>query len=98
MKEIILFISNGSERTFYELLSNNSEIPLKHLCRKVPRKMIYKYLRMLESLQSESGVEIYRRKPVICSITGLPGISIERRCSISLKQVSESETILRMFS
>ncbi|MBN1544884.1 hypothetical protein JW898_05490 [Candidatus Woesearchaeota archaeon] len=94
MKEIAIIVKRGSEEAFYTLLAGNSQVPLKHLCRKVPRKMLYKYLSNLKLIQDTTGIEIFQKRAVICPVTGFPNIVIERKCSIKVGQAGEGTSLV----
>jgi len=96
MKEISLFTNRTSEMLFFTLLARNAQIPLKELCRKIPRKMLYKYLSQLQSIQQAAGISIVSRSASICNITGLPNIVIERKGKISVQQIDEGSALVVM--
>jgi hypothetical protein len=85
-----------SETLFYDLLARNSHLPVKELCRKIPRKMVYKYLSRLKGLQDATGIEIFTRAASICQVTGLPNIVIERKCQIEITQMRESMAVVTL--
>jgi hypothetical protein len=98
MYTLALMVSRDSESLFYELLSKQSSVPLKELCKKIPRKMLYKYLTQLKLLQDTTGIEIFKRSASICSITGLPNIVIERRCEICVENIVDGPVLVKFGS
>jgi len=96
MKEIAIMTARETETRFYDLLARNSQLPMKELCRKIPRKMVYKYLKQLKKIQDASGIEMFARAASICQITGLPNIVIERRCVINVVQLPENAALITL--
>ena len=98
MYKLALLVSRDSEALFYEMLSRQSQIPLKEFCRKIPRKMLYKYLSQLKLLQETTGIGIFERSASICSITGLPNIIIERKCEICIEKILDGSALVKFSS
>jgi hypothetical protein len=48
MKEITIMTARETETPFYNLLSRNSHLQMKELCKKIPRKRVYKYISKLK--------------------------------------------------
>jgi hypothetical protein len=94
MKEISLFTNRTSEMLFFTLLERNAQIPIKELCRKIPRKMLYRYIKQLSQIQEAAGIQLFTKQASICNITGLPNIVIERIGKISVQQIDESSALV----
>jgi hypothetical protein len=81
---LVLRATTESEKTFYELLRCNAVISIKDICRKVPRKMAYKYLKDLLAIQERMGNAIVEKKAGICQKTSMPIILLERKTGIEI--------------
>ncbi len=86
MEQIVILTDRDSEKLFYELLATNRNIAVKKLCRKIPRKMLYKYLKQLDQIQQATGTTIFERKASLCPVTRLPNIIIEVKCIIDSRE------------
>jgi hypothetical protein len=98
MNQISLFTNRESEVLFFTMLAKNVEVPLKELCRKIPRKMLYKYLSQLYQIQTASGMSIIGRNASFCKMTGLPNIIIERKSEIKIEQIADGTALIRLGS
>jgi hypothetical protein len=96
MREIAILTARETETLFYDLLAKNGRLPVKEMCRKIPRKMVYKYLNNLSNLQETMAMQIFQRQASICQITGLPNIIIERKCQINIMQINEKTALVTL--
>jgi hypothetical protein len=94
MREIAILTARETETRFYDILAKNGMLPVKELCKKIPRKMVYKYLENLRRLQETTTLQIFQKRASICQITGLPNIIIERKCQINISQINEKTSLV----
>ncbi|MBW2964648.1 hypothetical protein KY363_04270 [Candidatus Woesearchaeota archaeon] len=92
--QIAIITSRASETEFYRLLSENARIPIKELCRKLPRTMVYRYLKQLTKLQEESNTKIISTSATICPVSGLPGKVISREKEIQIKRLENDQLLV----
>jgi hypothetical protein len=81
---LVLRTITDSEKRFYGLLRDNVQISIKDLCRKIPGRIVYQYLRNLLEMQGRTSQEIIRRKAGLCDKTRLPIVLLERKISIDV--------------
>jgi hypothetical protein len=96
MKDIALITSRDSEKLFFALMAKNSQVPVKQLCRKISRKMLYKYLKQLQQVQEATGRDIFTRRASICPVTGLPNIVLELNCRVSLEDLPDGAALITL--
>lgn len=90
---LVFRATNESEIRFYELLRNNALISVKDICRKVPRKMAYKYMKDLLEMQERLGSQIIEKKAGICSRTSMPIVVLERKMEVELEELPNSTLV-----
>lgn len=92
--QIAIMTSRASETEFYRLLAENSRIPIKDLCRKLPRTMVYRYLDKLMQLQQEAGAKIISTTAALCPVSGLPGKVVARENRIQIKKLENEQSLV----
>lgn len=86
---LVLRTTLETETMFYELLRSNPEISLKDMCRKVPKKMAYKYLKSLLEMQEKLGKVIIEKRAGTCKRTGMPVMILEKKIGIFLESLND---------
>ena len=92
--KIAILTSRKSETDFYRLLADNKEIQLKHLCRKVPRTMVYRYLKQLQQIQQETETDLFTASAHICRVTGLPTKQLTFKAVFKIKDIGDRQAIV----
>ena len=79
---IVMRLTSNSEKEFFQMLENNSEVNLKHIYMQISRRRTYKMIKILFDIQKKVGYEIIRKKTQFDEITNLPIVVLERKASI----------------
>jgi predicted transcriptional regulator len=79
--QILLRLTSKSEKKFFEILSRNSHVALRDICRNIARVQVYRFLKRLEYF------DIIKRTYDTSKITSLPVVNIEVKKMIEIKDI-----------
>jgi hypothetical protein len=94
MDRLLMQINAKSEQLFFEMLSQNSNIALRDICRKIARVQVYRIIQKIESVQRNAGFDIIERKFDTSAITSLPVVNLQVNKQIEVKEFDNEKWVV----